>query len=104
MLFKTKFKNCNFPLLIPKGGLDIKQTQPNIESLGYIELESTSIILKKVLNDFYVLSADKDECNVNSGGCDIVNGLCINTPGSYHCQCKQGYQLRENSELICEGK
>lgn len=53
---------------------------------------------------FYVLSLDKDECNVNNGGCDIVNGLCINTPGSYHCQCKQGYQLRENSELICEGK
>jgi len=55
-------------------------------------------------DNFYLLSLDKDECNVNNGGCDIVNGLCINTPGSYHCRCKQGYELKENSELVCEGK
>ncbi|XP_068704567.1 uncharacterized protein [Montipora foliosa] len=45
---------------------------------------------------------DKDECQVNYGGCDIVNGVCINTPGSYHCACKQGYELKENSETDCE--
>ena len=50
------------------------------------------------------LFADKDECQSNNGGCDIANGLCINTPGSYHCACKQGYELKENSEFLCEGK
>ena len=33
-----------------------------------------------------------------------MNGVCINTPGSYHCACKQGYELKENSETECEGK
>ena len=46
---------------------------------------------------------DKDECQVNNGGCDIVHGVCINIPGSYHCTCQQGYELQENSEFICEG-
>ncbi|XP_067053119.1 uncharacterized protein [Acropora muricata] len=45
---------------------------------------------------------DKDECQANNGGCDIAKGICINTPGSYHCACKQGYELKENSEFICE--
>ena len=52
----------------------------------------------------FPLFADKDECQSNNGGCDIANGLCINTPGSYHCACKQGYELKENSEFLCEGK
>ena len=47
---------------------------------------------------------DKDECRTNNGGCDIVHGQCINTPGSYHCACNQGYQLQENSEFVCEGE
>ena len=47
---------------------------------------------------------DKNECQANNGGCDVINGVCINTPGSYHCACKIGFQLKENSELICEGK
>lgn len=45
---------------------------------------------------------DKNECQANNGGCDVINGVCINTPGSYHCACKIGFQLKENSELICE--
>ena len=51
-----------------------------------------------------LLSIDKDECQANNGGCDIAKGICINTPGSYHCACKQGYELKENSEFICEGR
>ena len=45
-----------------------------------------------------------NECNINNGGCDIANGRCVNTPGSYHCECKAGYNLQENSEFICEGE
>lgn len=32
--------------------------------------------------------ADLDECSSNP----CVNGDCINTPGSYHCKCHEGYQ------------
>lgn len=52
----------------------------------------------------HIISLDKDECQANNGGCDVFNGVCINTPGSYLCGCKQGYQLKENSEFLCEGK
>ena len=50
-----------------------------------------------------LLFLDKDECQSNNGGCDIAKGICINTPGSYHCACKRGYELKENNEFICEG-
>ena len=53
---------------------------------------------------FHLISLDKDECQVNNGGCDVFNGDCINVPGSYLCDCKKGYQLKENSEFICEGE
>ncbi|XP_015763294.1 PREDICTED: neurogenic locus notch homolog protein 1-like [Acropora digitifera] len=49
-----------------------------------------------------ITCVDRDECQVNYGGCDVVNGVCINTLGSYHCACKQGYELKENSETDCE--
>ena len=53
---------------------------------------------------FFSKFLDKDECQSNNGGCDYARGLCINTPGSYHCACKQGYELKENSEFECEGE
>ena len=34
--------------------------------------------------------ADVDECAIN-GVC--ANGLCINTAGSFHCRCKDGFQI-----------
>lgn len=33
---------------------------------------------------------DIDECKVNNGNCDQ---LCVNTPGSFECQCFKGYRL-----------
>jgi hypothetical protein len=33
---------------------------------------------------------DVDECSLGISGCDQ---LCINTPGSYHCECNAGYTL-----------
>lgn len=33
---------------------------------------------------------DKNECDKGEGNCD-ENALCINTEGSYRCQCQSGY-------------
>ena len=34
--------------------------------------------------------ADIDECKLHIDGCDQI---CINTPGSYRCDCRSGYTL-----------
>ena len=41
--------------------------------------------------------ADIDEC-MGDHGCDQT---CVNTPGSYYCNCERGYQLINNTE--CDG-
>ena len=109
-------KTDHFPL-IPNGDLNrvqrkhhqiqkfiLKAWEPCQNIVTYLTIEHNFYVSFIIYIFFNLLSSDKDECNVNNGGCDIVNGLCINTPGSYHCTCKQGYQLKENSELLCEGK
>ena len=42
---------------------------------------------------------DINECLENNGGCQVK---CINTPGSHHCGCEEGYQL-DISKTACEG-
>uniref|UniRef100_F7AHX7 EGF like domain multiple 7 n=1 Tax=Monodelphis domestica TaxID=13616 RepID=F7AHX7_MONDO len=39
---------------------------------------------------------DVDECNKPGHGCPQN---CINIPGSYHCQCQQGYELSSDGTL-----
>lgn len=43
--------------------------------------------------------ADINECSVNNGGC---NHRCVNTVGSFHCECNSGYRL--DGPLLCIGK
>ncbi|XP_055517540.1 LOW QUALITY PROTEIN: tolloid-like protein 2 [Leucoraja erinacea] len=42
--------------------------------------------------------ADKDECSLNNGGCQHQ---CVNTLGTYICQCRLGYTLHGNG-LDCK--
>lgn len=44
---------------------------------------------------------DKDECSKDNGGCQHE---CINTVGSYVCQCRNGFVLHENKHDCKEGK
>lgn len=44
---------------------------------------------------------DVNECAVNPNLC--VNGICINTDGSYRCECLRGYTLGAD-QRTCEGK
>lgn len=35
---------------------------------------------------------DIDECAIDKSACDS-NQICINDPGGFHCDCKEGFQL-----------
>ena len=48
-----------------------------------------------------LLFTDRDECLTLGGKCE---GVCINTVGSYFCQCTLGYQpININETMVCEG-
>ena len=46
--------------------------------------------------------SDVNECDDNPNYCQ-VGGQCVNTPGSYRCLCKQGYEVG-NGGSLCIGK
>lgn len=47
-------------------------------------------------------SSDVNECDDHPNYCQ-VGGQCVNTPGSYRCLCKQGYEVG-NGGSHCIGK
>lgn len=47
------------------------------------------------------VSTDKDECSKDNGGCQQD---CVNTFGSYECQCRSGFVLHDNKHDCKEGK
>ena len=47
-----------------------------------------------------ILLTDTDECIANTGICG-ADKVCINTEGSYLCQCKIGYRQLSNGN--CQG-
>ncbi|XP_069741942.1 tolloid-like protein 2 [Narcine bancroftii] len=61
-----------------------------------IEFNSDNTVSKKGFKGRFF--SDKDECSVNNGGCQHE---CVNTVGSYICQCPNGFALHENG-LDCK--
>ncbi|XP_072881202.1 tolloid-like protein 2 isoform X1 [Hemitrygon akajei] len=61
-----------------------------------IEFKSDNTVSKKGFKGQFF--ADKDECSVNNGGCQHE---CVNTVGTYICQCRNGFTLHENG-LDCK--
>ena len=47
-----------------------------------------------------LLFPDLNECLSNNAGCDH---RCINTNGSYYCECDNGFELLSDNHT-CEGK
>ena len=45
------------------------------------------------------IMTDINECSTNNGGCQHS---CINSVGSYECQCRSGYQLSSDGRS-CPG-
>ncbi|KAI1887747.1 hypothetical protein AGOR_G00193540 [Albula goreensis] len=68
-----------------------------------IEFKSDNTVSKKGFKAHFF--SDKDECSKDNGGCQHE---CINTIGSYVCQCRNGFVLHENKhdckEAECEHK
>uniref|UniRef100_A0A670Y9X6 Metalloendopeptidase n=1 Tax=Pseudonaja textilis TaxID=8673 RepID=A0A670Y9X6_PSETE len=68
-----------------------------------IEFKSDNTVSKKGFKAHFF--SDKDECSKDNGGCQHE---CINTFGSYVCQCRNGFVLHENKhdckEAECEQK
>lgn len=50
----------------------------------------------------FALSLDINECDHVIGGTTRCEQLCVNTPGSFHCECQEGFQ--ENEEGKCLGE
>ena len=53
----------------------------------------------QLFSTVFPLEIDINECNTNNGGCDHN---CINTIGSYQCQCREGYETNNNG-INCTG-
>nr|XP_023655191.1 tolloid-like protein 1 [Paramormyrops kingsleyae] len=68
-----------------------------------IEFKSDNTVSKKGFKAYFL--SDKDECAKDNGGCQHE---CVNTVGSYACQCRNGFVLHENKhdckEAECEHK
>ena len=59
--------------------------------------KSSSLTMVVIIESFILLLfiLDINECAVDNGGCDEV---CINTNGSYSCQCDSGLKLLSNKK------
>ena len=55
-----------------------------------------------ILNYKSVFIQDVDECADDMNLCR-ENAICVNTPGSYYCECPTGYRLTQNL-FACEGE
>ncbi|KAI6073610.1 Metalloendopeptidase [Aix galericulata] len=56
-----------------------------------IEFKSDNTVSKKGFKAHFF--SDKDECSKNNGGCQHE---CLNSFGSYECQCRSGFVLHDN--------
>ena len=52
------------------------------------------------LHKYFFITSDINECENNNGGCDQI---CLNSAGSYQCDCFEGY-MHNKSTNECNGK
>ena len=45
--------------------------------------------------------SDVDECSTDEHKCNLTTSTCVNKPGNYSCQCKEGYGQTDG--LNCVG-
>lgn len=49
---------------------------------------------------YMCVCSDVNECEELNGGCQQT---CVNTPGSYHCECSEGFRMHADART-CIGK
>lgn len=79
-------------LVFPASGHEPNETYAFFSALGVDNAAHNKSVLCLL---------DKDECSKDNGGCQHE---CINTVGSYVCQCRNGFVLHENKHDCKEGK
>ena len=47
--------------------------------------------------------SDINECREGLDTCPSMSSICVNTPGSYRCDCRRGFRFNHTSNS-CEGK
>ena len=67
--------------------------------IPWILMDGTALVSIIVLFLFKLYTIDINECDTNNGGCEQD---CINTIGSYQCQCREGYETNNNG-INCTG-
>ena len=59
------------------------------------------VLPNEIVNDFYNIIIDIDECDKGSHNCSLENRqMCINTEGSFECVCISGFNFVSKN---CEG-
>lgn len=62
-----------------------------------LSLNSLASVLFTCINTLFT---DIDECENTK----LCSQICVNTSGSYHCQCYQGYVLNDDDHNCTKGK
>ena len=91
LLFNVVYYHCN---------LLIKTLYSLTHSNWILKIVLFNIVCLISLSFFNVIFADLEECSTNTHNCD-VNADCVNTVGSYSCNCRAGYTGDGQS---CNGK
>ena len=55
---------------------------------------------RKCFIGLYFVDTDVDECS-DPGICP-ANAVCVNSKGSFYCECSEGYT--KNNNAVCQGK
>ena len=48
-----------------------------------------------------ILNIDIDECTAGQDKCDSFSTYCVNVPGSYKCECRNGFE--QDTPFKCKG-
>lgn len=82
---------------IPGNFVEVEQVQPSLHRASWNFVVHYYFGVVSQALQFFL---DADECSANASLCDVT---CVNTVGSYRCECGTGYQL-SNDGSSCTGK
>lgn len=69
--------------------------------IGEVKLHLLFLFVTSLSHCLLHFPADVNECEVFPGVCP--NGRCVNTKGSFHCECAEGLTL-DGTGRVCLGK